>query len=87
MKVLQYNPADLLSDKSKRCRPENLYKVFNNQDEMLKTIKTEYSTLMNVLTESNPVEAVKEKATVSENVVKEKATATEKIREPRANSS
>jgi len=59
----------------------------NNQDVMLNTIKTEYSTLMSVITESTPVEAEKEKATVSENVVKEKATATEKIREPGANSS
>ncbi|HUX59604.1 MAG TPA: hypothetical protein VMV77_21720 [Bacteroidales bacterium] len=70
-----------------QLRFDELSRVFNDQDEMLNTIKVEYSTLMSVLTESNPVEAVKEKATVSENVVKEKATATEKIREPGANSS
>jgi hypothetical protein len=35
---------------------------------MLQALKAEYSTLMNVLSESKPVEAVKEKATVSEKI-------------------
>jgi hypothetical protein len=49
-------------------RFDELSKVFNNQDEMLQVIKAEYSTLMSVLNPIKPVEAIKEKATVSEKI-------------------
>ena len=67
-----------------QLRFDELSKVFNDQDEMLNTIKVEYSTLMSVLAESKLDEAVEEKANVSEKtveIVKEKATVTEKIKE------
>jgi len=51
-----------------QLRFDELSKVFNGQDEMLKTIKAEYSTLMAVLTESKPVEAAKEKVSVSDKI-------------------
>ena len=51
-----------------QLRFDELSKVFNDQDEMLQVIKTEYSTLMNVLNPIKPVEATKEKETVSEKI-------------------
>ena len=53
-----------------QLRFDELSKVFNGQDEMLKTIKAEYSTLMSVLSDSNPVEAVKEEATTLAEIIK-----------------
>jgi len=68
-----------------QLRYDELSKIFIDQEEMLLPIKNEYSTLMNVLTESKPVvEAAKENVTASEkavDAVKEKATVTEKIKE------
>ena len=52
-----------------QLRFDELSKVFNDQDEMLMSIKSEYSTLMAVLTESKPVEEVKEKVSV-EDIIK-----------------
>lgn len=51
-----------------QLRFDELSKVFVNQEEMLQSIKAEYSTLMNVLTPSQPDEPVKERATVSEKI-------------------
>jgi hypothetical protein len=51
-----------------QLRFDELSRVFNNQDEMLQIIKAEYSTLMGVLNPVKPVEATKEKATVSEKI-------------------
>ncbi|MCE5345395.1 MAG: ELKS/Rab6-interacting/CAST family protein [Bacteroidales bacterium] len=52
-----------------QLRFDELSNVFNDQDEMLKAIKEEYSTLMSVLHDSKPVyEAVKERATVSDKI-------------------
>lgn len=51
-----------------QLRYDELSKVFNGQDEMLKSLKLEYSTLVNALSPSKPVEAVKEKATVPEKI-------------------
>ena len=67
-----------------QLRYDELSKVFNGQDEMLNTIKVEYSTLMSVLAESKTDQAVNEKASASDKAVesvKEKATVTEKIKE------
>jgi len=49
-----------------QLRYDELCKVFNSQDEMLNAIKSEYSTLMSVLTESKPVEAVEGEASLSD---------------------
>jgi hypothetical protein len=48
-----------------QLRFDELSKVFNGQDEMLEAIKNEYSTLMSVVTESKPVEEVKEKESMA----------------------
>jgi hypothetical protein len=61
-----------------QLRFDELSKVFNNQDEMLKTIKAEYSTLMSVLAEPKQVEAVKATEMKTE---KEKVTVSEKVKE------
>jgi hypothetical protein len=53
-----------------QLRFDELSKVFNGQDEMLNTIKAEYSTLMSVLTESKPVEAVKEETPTLSYIIK-----------------
>jgi len=53
-----------------QLRFDELSKVFNGQDEMLRTITTEYSTLMSVLTESKPVEAVKEETPTLSDIIK-----------------
>jgi hypothetical protein len=47
-------------------RYQELSKVYNNQDEMLKTIASEYSKLIILLGEPKPVEAAEEKATLSD---------------------
>jgi len=49
-----------------QLRYDELSKVYIDQDEMLQAIKTEYSTLMSVLTESKPVEEVKEKESLAD---------------------
>lgn len=49
-------------------RYKELTRIFNGQDEVLKSLAEEYSTLMSVLNPVNPVEASKEKATVSEKI-------------------
>jgi hypothetical protein len=54
-----------------QLRFDELSKVFNGQDEMLNTIMAEYSTLMSVLTESKPVEAVKEETTTLSDIIKD----------------
>ena len=59
-----------------QLRYDELSKVFNGQDEMLRVIRTEYSTLMNVLT---PVET--EQPVENAEEVKERATVAEKIKE------
>lgn len=51
-----------------QLRFDELSKVFINQEEMLKSIKAEYSTLMNVLTPSQAVEPEKERAAVTEKI-------------------
>lgn len=43
-----------------QLRYDELSKVYIDQDEMLKAIKAEYSTLMSVLTKAKPIETVKE---------------------------
>jgi CTP synthase (UTP-ammonia lyase) len=54
-----------------QLRYDELCKVFNGQDEMLNTIKVEYSTLMSVLVDSKPiVEAVKEETTTLSDIIK-----------------
>lgn len=53
-----------------QLRFDELSKVFNGQDEMLNTIKAEYSTLMSVLNESKPVEAVKEETPTLSDIIK-----------------
>jgi len=53
-----------------QLRFDELSKVFNGQDEMLKTIKAEYSTLMSVLTESKTVEAMKEEDFTLTDIIK-----------------
>ena len=54
-----------------QLRFDALSKVFADQDEILQILKSEYSTLMNVLTESEskPVVIVKEKTPISEKIV------------------
>ena len=50
-----------------QLRYDELSKVYIDQDEMLQALKLEYSTLMNVLTESKPVdEAEKEKVSLAD---------------------
>ena len=51
-----------------QLRFDKLSKVFKDQDEILQILKTEYSTLMNVLGESKPSEIVKEKTSLSEKI-------------------
>lgn len=51
-----------------QLRFDELSKVFINQNEMLKSINAEYSTLMNVLATTKSEEPVKERATVSEKI-------------------
>jgi 2-hydroxy-3-keto-5-methylthiopentenyl-1-phosphate phosphatase len=53
-----------------QLRFDDLSKVFADQDEILQILKSEYSTLMNVLTESESttVEIVKEKSSLSEKI-------------------
>lgn len=51
-----------------QLRFDELSRIFNDQDEMLQAIKAEYSTLMNVLSESKPVEVEKKKVSVSEKI-------------------
>jgi hypothetical protein len=53
-----------------QLRFDELSKVFIGQDEMLKTIKAEYSTLMSVLTESKPVDTVKEETPTLSDIIK-----------------
>ena len=53
-----------------QLRFDELSKVFNGQDEMLNTIKAEYSTLMAVLTEPKPVEAEKEESSTLSDIIK-----------------
>lgn len=53
-----------------QLRFDELSKVFIGQDEMLKALRTEYSTLMSVLTESKPVEAVKEETPTLSDIIK-----------------
>ena len=54
-----------------QLRFDELSKVFADQDEILQILKSEYSTLMNVLSasESKPVEIVKENASISEKII------------------
>jgi hypothetical protein len=52
-----------------QLRFDKLSKVYSDQEEMLQALKTEYSTLMSVLTESKPVEEVKEKVSI-EDIIK-----------------
>lgn len=49
-----------------QLRNDELNKIFNDQDEMLQAIKTEFTTLMSVLSESKPVEEVKEKESLAD---------------------
>lgn len=49
-----------------QLRFDELSKVFTNQDEMLLSLTSEYSTLLSVPGESKPVEEVKEKVSVSD---------------------
>jgi len=51
-----------------QLRFDELSKVYKDQDEILQILKTEYSTLMNVLGESKPFEIVKEKTSLSEKI-------------------
>jgi hypothetical protein len=51
-----------------QLRFDELSKVFSHQEEILHALKTKYSTLLSVLTESKPVEFVKEEATVSKKI-------------------
>ena len=51
-----------------QLRFDELSKVFKDQDEILQILKTEYSTLINVLGESKPNEMVKEKTSLSEKI-------------------
>ena len=53
---------------SVQLRYDELCKIFSDHEPMLLALKTEYSTLMSVLTDSKPVELVKEEATVSEKI-------------------
>ena len=65
-------------------RYQELSVVFKNQDEMLKTLRDEFSALISVLNLVRSSEVVKKKAIVSEKTVeavKEKATVSEKISE------
>ena len=49
-----------------QLRFDELSRVYKDQDEMLQSLKSEYSTLMSVLTESKPVEEVKEKVSLAD---------------------
>ena len=51
-----------------QLRFDELSRIFKDQDEMLQAIKAEYSTLMNVISESKPVEVEKTKVSVSEKI-------------------
>jgi hypothetical protein len=53
-----------------QLRYDELSKVFNDQDEMLQALKTEYSVLMNVLSQPKPVEAVKEETHTLSEIIK-----------------
>lgn len=53
-----------------QLRYDELSKIFIDQEEMLQAIKTEYSTLMSVLTESKPVEEVKEEVSTLSDIIK-----------------
>jgi hypothetical protein len=53
-----------------QLRFDELSNVFNDQDEMLQVLKTEYSTLMSVLAESKPTEAVKEETSTLSDIIK-----------------
>ena len=67
-----------------QLRFDELSKVFKNQDEMLKSIREEYSALMSVLKPAKTDEAVKDKATAAgkaDEAVKDKVSVSEKIAE------
>jgi hypothetical protein len=51
-----------------QLRFDELSKVFGDQEEMLHALRTEYSTLMAVLTESQPVEELKEKVSLADTI-------------------
>jgi hypothetical protein len=53
-----------------QLRYDELTKIFSDQEEMLQSLKTEYSTLMSVLTESKPVEEVKEETFTVADIIK-----------------
>ena len=55
-------------------RYQELSRVFKGQDEVLKSLNEEYSTLMSVLNPVKPVEASKERATVSEKIAELQGT-------------
>ena len=49
-----------------QLRFDKLSKVYCDQDEMLKSIQEEYSTLMSVLTETKPVDKAEEKFSMAD---------------------
>ena len=53
-----------------QLRFDGLSRIFIDQDEMLQALKAEYSTLMAVLTESKPVEVVKEATFTMSDIIK-----------------
>lgn len=53
-----------------QLRFDELSRIFNDQDEMLQALKTEYSVLMNVLAQPKPVEAVKEESFSMSDIIK-----------------
>jgi hypothetical protein len=66
MKTNNFYACD--SADSVQLRYDELCKIFSDHEPMLQALKTEYSTLMNVLGESKPSEIVKEKASLSEKI-------------------
>ena len=64
MKTNNFYACD--SADSVQLRYDELCKIFSDHEPILQALKEEYSTLMAVLTESKPVEEVKEKVSLSD---------------------
>jgi hypothetical protein len=58
------------SEAEVQLRFDELARIFNDQDEMLQALKTEYSVLINVLSQPKPVEPVKEETFTMSDIIK-----------------
>lgn len=53
-----------------QLRYDELSRIFNDQDEMLQSLKTEYSVLVNVLSQPKPVEVIKDETLTMSDIIK-----------------